>query len=77
MQKNILEEAVDLCIRIKKESEDLHLTKDAVSLEAACYLMLKQAQNVFELLGETIRPIANDEAALAQAYLMEGISPGK
>lgn len=71
-QTIILEEAVDLCIRIKKESNDLHLTKDAVSLEAACYLMLKQPQNVFELLGETIRPIANDDAAIAQAYLMEG-----
>lgn len=71
-QTIILEEAVDLCIRIKKESNDLHLKKDAVSLEAACYLMLKQPQNVFELLGETIRPIANDDAAIAQAYLMEG-----
>ncbi|WP_070000523.1 helix-turn-helix domain-containing protein [Cellulosilyticum sp. I15G10I2] len=71
-QKGILEEAARLCIRIKNESEDVWLTKDAVSLEATCYLMLRQPQNVLELLGETIRPIANDDKGIAQAYLMAG-----
>lgn len=71
-QKSILEDAAGLCIRIKNESGDVWLAKDAVSLEATCYLMLRQPQNVLELLGETIRPISNDEAGIAQAHLMLG-----
>lgn len=71
-QKSILEEAAGLCIRIKNESTDVWLTKDAVSIEATCYLMMRQPQNVLELLGETIRPISNDDVGIAQAYLMVG-----
>jgi transcriptional regulator with XRE-family HTH domain len=73
-QKSILEEAAGLCIRIKNESEDVWLAKDAVSMEATCYLILRQPQNVLELLGETIRPTSNDGAAIAQAYIMLGNS---
>lgn len=71
-QKSILEEAAGLCIKIKSESGDVWLIKEAVSIEATCYLMLGQPQNVLELLGETIRPISNDDAGIAQAYLMVG-----
>lgn len=71
-QKNILEEAAGLCIRIKEESGDVWLAKEAVSIEALCYLMMGQPQNVLNLLGETIRPLPNDEAGIAQAYLMLG-----
>lgn len=71
-QKSILEEAAGLCIRIKEESEDVWLAKEAVSIEAVCYLMMRQPQQVLELLGETIRPLPNDEAGIAQSYLMLG-----
>ena len=56
-----------LCLKI--------LFKDAVSFEATIYLMLQQPQNALDLLGETIRPISNDEAVIAQAYLMIGNAP--
>ena len=74
-KKSILEEAAGLCVRIKTESDDVWLAKDAVSLEATIYLMLQQPQKVLDLLGETIRPISNDEAVIAQAYLMIGNAP--
>jgi len=74
-KNNILEEAAALCVRIKDESDDVWLAKDAVSLNATIYLMLQKPQNVLELLGETIRPISNDEAGIAQAYLMIGNAP--
>ncbi|HYE10218.1 MAG TPA: helix-turn-helix transcriptional regulator, partial [Patescibacteria group bacterium] len=69
-QKSILGEAAGLCIRIKEESDDVWLAKEAVSIEAVCYLMMRQPQNVLDLLGETIRPLPNDEAGIAQSYLM-------
>lgn len=71
-QRSILDEVAELCIRIKTESGDVWLSKEAVSLESVCYLMHQQPQNVLDLLGETIRPISNDEAGIAQAYLMTG-----
>ncbi len=73
-KKSILEEATNLCIRIKNECGDVWLTKEAVSLEATCYMMLNQPQDVLALLGETIRPMSNDEAGIAQAFLMMGNS---
>lgn len=71
-QKSILEEAAELCVRIKEEGDDVRLAKEAVSIEAVCYLMMKQPQKVLDLLGETIKPIPNDETSVAQAYLMLG-----
>lgn len=71
-RKRILEEAAELCERIKTECEDLWLTREAASLEGVCCLMMNKPQEVLNLLGETIRPIANDEAGIAQAYLMMG-----
>jgi len=74
-RKSILAEAAGLCTRVKEESDDVWLARDAVSLEATIYLMAQQPQNALDLLGETIRPISNDEAGIAQAYLMLGNAP--
>ena len=71
-RKQILNEAIALCNRIQSESDDLQLTKEAASLEATCYLMLGEPQNVLDLLGETLQPFANDDAAIAQAYMSLG-----
>ncbi|WJE55517.1 helix-turn-helix transcriptional regulator (plasmid) [Bacillus cereus] len=67
-----LEEAVNLCVRVKTESEDVSLAKDAVSLEATCYLMLQKPQEILDLLGDTIRPKSPDDEMIAQAYQMMG-----
>lgn len=68
----MLQEAVDLCIRIKTESEDVWLSKEATSMEALCYLSLRKPQEVIGLFDEAIRPIAADELIMAQAYEMVG-----
>ena len=72
MQEAILKEAVELCIRIRTESKDLWLSRDATSLAAVCYLMLQQPQEVLNLLGESIRPVSTDYGIVAQAYQIMG-----
>lgn len=68
----LLQEIIGLCIRIKAESEDIWLSKQANSLEAFCYMVLQKPHEVLELLDGTMRPISNDEAILANAYQMTG-----
>lgn len=77
-QEAILREAVELCIRIKNESSDVWLSKDAVSIEAVCYLMLQQPQEVLNLFGESIRPTLESDGCVAQAYqIMGNVSKAK
>lgn len=71
----VLKEAIGLCMRIKAESNDVLLLREATSLEAVCYLMLKQPQDVLDLLGESIRPTPADVVSIAQAYQMMGNIP--
>ena len=68
----ILQEAADLCIRIKTESEDVWLSKEATSMEALCYLTLQRPLDVIGLFDESIRPISADNLTMAQAYEMVG-----
>lgn len=70
--KTILYQAVTLCKRIRTESDDRMLAREAVSIEGTCYLMLGQPAQVMDLLGEDIRPFPTDTEMLAQAYQMAG-----
>ncbi|MDD2554115.1 MAG: helix-turn-helix transcriptional regulator [Desulfotomaculaceae bacterium] len=72
VQEATLKEAVALCVRIKTESGDVWLSRDATSFEAVCYLILQQPQEVLNLLGESIRPIPTDHEIVAQAYQIMG-----
>jgi len=72
MQEAVLESALGLCIRIRNESKDVLLSKDAISLESACYIILQKPLEVLELLGESIRPSTSDDVSIAQAYQMLG-----
>jgi Predicted transcriptional regulators len=67
-QEEILKEALELCKRIKCESDDILLSKDAVYIEAVCYIMLQQPQMVLELLGNEIRPMSDESALIGRAY---------
>lgn len=71
-QEEILNEVVELCVRIRTESDDIWIVKEATSLESACYLMLEQPQNVLNVLGEAIRPMSTDYEYIGQAYQMLG-----
>jgi tetratricopeptide (TPR) repeat protein len=71
-QEELLQDIVDLCVRIKTESEDIWLSKQANSLEALCYMVLNKPQDVLDLLDGTMKPVSGDEAILASAYHMMG-----
>lgn len=69
----VLREAIDLCVRIKTESDDALLANDAVLLEASCCFMLQEPQSILNLLGETIElNCSTAEELIAQAYLLLG-----
>lgn len=71
-QEKLLLEIIELCVRIKTESDDVWLSKQANSMEAMCYMILQQPQEVLDLLDGTKKPILSDETILANAYYMIG-----
>lgn len=71
-QEKLLQEIIGLCVRIKTESDDVWLSKQANSMEAMCYMILQQPQEILDLLDGTMKPIISDEALLANAHYMTG-----
>lgn len=71
-QTAILEEAIVICGRIKAESADFYLNRQANSIEAVINLMLNRPSEVIDLLDDSLHPIPQDEMALANAYHMRG-----
>lgn len=71
-QKAILEEIISLCARIKEESGDIWLAKQANSIKAACHMFLGQPQEVLESLDGILYPVPEDEPILSSAYQMVG-----
>lgn len=69
---SILEEARELFVRVKKESEDAELAAQAISMEALCLLNLGRLQEVFELLEPLEINRLSPEPLLASAYQMAG-----
>ena len=72
LQEKTLNEVVDLCRRIKDESEDVGLLNEANSLEAICFLILQRPEKVLDLLAGTKKPTTSDDVVLASAYQMTG-----
>jgi len=72
LQEEILKEIIDLCIRIKTESNEVWLVKQANSIEAIAQLVLQNPKEVLELLDGTMKPTSDDEPLLANAYQMIG-----
>lgn len=68
----ILETTSVLCQRIKEESEDVWISKEAALLEATTYLMQQKPIETLDILGETIRPITSENEMIAQAYQQLG-----
>jgi len=71
-QEAILQEAIELCRRIKAESDEVWMINEANSVEAVCCLMRQHPEKVLELLAGTMRPSPSDETVLASAYQMTG-----
>lgn len=70
--RGVFEEAKGLFIRIREESGDISLTKQALFLEALCNLSLNDPHGVLELLGGEVEPVMPPEPLLASAYQMTG-----
>lgn len=68
----VLAEAKELCIKMREESNDIELSKQALRLEAACAHLLGKPDEVLELLRETNTVILSTEPLLATAYQMTG-----
>ncbi|WP_455717957.1 helix-turn-helix domain-containing protein [Anaerosporobacter sp.] len=72
LKKTMIERVIALCKRVKKESGDSLLIRNANSLEAAANLFLSNIVEVIELLEDTMIPTQEDDIILAKAYLMQG-----
>ena len=70
----LIQEAKALFIRIREESDDVLLTKEALYLEALCSLYIGDANAAIELLDGSIAPALPPESILASAYQMSGRS---
>jgi transcriptional regulator with XRE-family HTH domain len=69
---SLIEEARALFIRIKEESDDISLTKQALYMEALCSLAARDPNTALELLDGTVAPALPPESILASAYQMTG-----
>lgn len=69
---SLIEEARALFVRVKEESDDVMLTKQALYMEALCSLALRDPNTALELLDGTVAPALPPESILASAYQMTG-----
>jgi len=70
--KEILERALEIFCRIEKLSEDVSLQKQAIQLQALCYLSLQQPVEAIDLLEKLNEPLIQTETILVKAYQMKG-----
>lgn len=68
----LIGEIKELFIRVKKESEDVDLCKQALFLEAYCCIALGDAISAMNLLEGTTAPYQSGEVLLSSAYQMVG-----
>ncbi|GAA6396209.1 helix-turn-helix domain-containing protein [Solibaculum mannosilyticum] len=69
---DVLEEALGYFIRVKDESDDIELAKQALNMEALCLLTLGRANEVLDLLEPAELSLTSVEPLLASAYHMSG-----
>jgi transcriptional regulator with XRE-family HTH domain len=68
----LTEEARALFLRVREESGDVSLTKQALYMEALCCLISGDPNAALELLGGTVAPALPPESILSSAYQMTG-----
>lgn len=68
----IMEEALELFQRVKRETDDFELGKEALQMEAYCLLMLKRPADVLNVLKAHSFVHGPAEPLLASAYQMLG-----
>jgi transcriptional regulator with XRE-family HTH domain len=69
---SLIDEAKALFTRVREESGDVSLTKQALYMEAFCSLVAGDPNAALQLLDGTITPAMPPESLLASAYRMTG-----
>ncbi len=69
---DLTREARELFIRVREESDDMAVIRQAVYMEALCCLTAEEPDAVLELLGQTVEPALPAESLLSVAYQMKG-----
>lgn len=72
MAKEMLEDASRLFERVKSETDNVDLAKQALNMEALCQLTLGNPKEVLNLLGEPDFSMTSTEPLLASAYHLLG-----
>lgn len=72
IKDKVISEANKQFIRVKNESNDVDLVKQAQSLEVTSLLMLNKPNEIIELLGDSIPMLISSETLRASAYMMVG-----
>lgn len=70
--KEIVLEILEIFQRIEKNSNDVNLAKQAVQLQALCYLSNRQPEQAIILLENLRTPMMQPEVLLIKAYQMNG-----
>lgn len=70
--EGLLEEAIWLFKRVKAETDDVDLAKQALNMEALCLLSLNRPGDVLDLVGEPDFSMTSTEPLLASAYQLLG-----
>lgn len=68
----ILTEAANLCARVRAESGEMDLAREAALLEALCHIILGAPKKALALLGDGKKPIMTESTLIAQAHQMLG-----
>ncbi len=69
----VIHKVLDIYKRVEKESGDAHLAKQAVQLQALCYLSLQQPVQAIDLLDQPNElSCMHSEVMLVKAYQMKG-----
>jgi tetratricopeptide (TPR) repeat protein len=68
----ILEEALELFIRIEKSCEEAHLAKLSIQMQAVCHMSLGRPQEAIDLMENQTAPLMSPESILVRAYQMKG-----
>lgn len=71
-QEELVKECRALFIRIKEESGDVELCRQAIHMEALCQILLREPEPVLGLLENSTVPMLSPEPLLANAYLLLG-----
>lgn len=71
-KEKVLNRARELCIRIREESENPQLIKDAINLELLSLIMDNKQTEVLEILGEDVKTFSQDAELISMSFKLLG-----